>query len=307
MSSNQSKAYFFLVLTTSAWGSLYVVSKYIMAFVPPLTVLLCRYLVAGIALLLLLRTKTFRTENRKKIDRKDYKYIFLIGSLGYFVSIAAQLIGTKLSGAGLASLLNSLNPIFMLIFAVLLLHEKITPAKVISVAAALIGVYIILGGGKANGMVWGAVASLISVVIWSLTSVTVKRITKKYHPMVITTYAILVAFFCTIPFSAYELATTPGVQIFRPGVLAGLLYIGLVCTAMTNVLWNVSLSMIEAGSCALFYPLQPMVAALLGALFLGERMGLSFFIGAAFILGGVVFSVLSERLFRKPESEKHAA
>jgi drug/metabolite transporter (DMT)-like permease len=265
-----------------------------MAYVPPLTVLFVRYLVAGVALLILLKKA-----KRPKIERKDYKYIVFIGVIGYFVSVSAQLIGTKLLNAGLASLLNSLNPILMLVFAVPFLKEKITMAKVISVTAAIVGVYIIIGRGGKGGEVLGIIVSLISVIAWSLTSVIVKRFTQKYDPLTITTYSILVALACTAPFSVYELVTTPNVEFFHPGILCGLIYIGLVCTALTNVLWNKSLSMIEAGRCALFYPLQPMVATILGSLFLGEVIHFSFIIGAAFIIGGVVFSVVPDKTRRQ--------
>ncbi len=300
-SNSKSKAYLYLIITTCVWGSLYVVSKYVMASVPPFTVIFVRYLVAGGVLLILLKTKKLQNAERGKIDRKDYKYIVFIGAVGYFLSISAQFFGTKLSNAGLASLINSLNPIFMLVFAVPFLKEKITWTKIISVAAALIGVYAIVGGGGTHGEMLGILLSFISVVTWSLTSVVVKRFTQKYDPLIITTYSILIALVCTVPFSAYELATTPNVPIFHPGILCGLLYIGLIGTALTNVLWNLSLSMIEAGRCALFYPVQPMVAAILGSLFLGEVIHFSFVIGAAFILGGVVFSVLSDRTRQKSE------
>ncbi|NLK36177.1 MAG: DMT family transporter, partial [Gracilibacteraceae bacterium] len=69
-------------------------------------------------------------------------------------------------------------------------------------------------------------------------------------------------------------------------------YMGLVCTGLAHVLWNKSLSMLEAGTCSLFYPIQPMVAVLLGWLFLGESINLSFVFGAVLIIGGVVFSLL---------------
>lgn len=51
----------------------------------------------------------------------------------------------------------------------------------------------------------------------------------------------------------------------------------------------------EAGICSLFYPVQPMVSVLLGALFLGEKMNASFFVGAVLIIGGVLVSVVAEQ------------
>jgi len=70
---------------------------------------------------------------------------------------------------------------------------------------------------------------------------------------------------------------------------------GIVCTALGHVLWNKSLSMIEAGKCSLFYPLQPMVAALIGWTFLKEEINSTFIIGAVLIIFGVLFSVFARK------------
>jgi drug/metabolite transporter (DMT)-like permease len=291
--SDTLKAYAFLLITTALWGSLYVVGKYVMDFVPPLTVLLLRYAVSAAILLPLLKIRRARSGSCVRIEPKDRKYIVLIGAVGYCGATAAQTIGTQLASAGIASLLNSLSPVFMILFAVPVLKEKITVSKAVPIAAAIVGVYVIMGGNDGGDMTAGAVASLISVVIWSFTCVALKQFIQKYDPLTITAYALAVALVCTVPFSAYEVLTIPGIDLLRPDVLLGLLYMGAACTALTNVLWNASLSLIEAGRCALFYPVQPLVASLMGAIFLQEELQMSFLIGSALIVGGVVFSVLS--------------
>jgi drug/metabolite transporter (DMT)-like permease len=285
----QSLVYLFLITAIAAWGSMYVVSKYILAVIPSFTVLFIRYLLAGTVLWLLLRRS-----KPQKIERQDYKYILLVGFLGYFLSTGAQLLGTSLSNASLAALINSLNPIFIMIFAVPVLNEKITLDKLVSVLASIAGVYIIIGGAGEGGEVTGILISLFSVVTWSLTSVMLRHVMQKYDPLTVTTYGMLVAMLCALPVAAFELSNAPqALQALRdPGILSGLAYIGIICTAVAHTLWNKSLSMIEAGSCALFYPLQPMTATFLGFLFLDEKLTVSFATGSVLILAGILFSVI---------------
>lgn len=57
------------------------------------------------------------------IRREDWKYFLFIGAIGYFVSVGAQIVGTKYAGASVASLINATNPIFITFFAVLILGE----------------------------------------------------------------------------------------------------------------------------------------------------------------------------------------
>lgn len=279
--------YLYVIITMSAWGSTYVVSKFILGSVPPFTLLLLRYIVAAVVLYIIMMKKGL-----SKIERQDYKYIFIIGFVGYFIGVGAQFVGTQLSNASMASLINSTNPIFIILFAVPILKEKITINKIISIIAAMIGVYIIIGGVQGGSMLIGILACILAVSMWSLMSVVSKRATEKYNALTVTTYSIIVAICFTLPISIYELFTIPNIKLLEPAVILSALYLGVICTALAFVLWSKSLSMMEAGICSLFYPVQPMVSVLLGWIFLKEKMNMSFFVGATLIIAGVMFSIL---------------
>ncbi|MEA4847513.1 MAG: EamA family transporter, partial [Clostridiaceae bacterium] len=250
-------------------------------------------IIAGAVLFFILKRR-----KPEKIEHQDYKYVFLIGFAGYFLSMGAQFLGTKLSNASLASLINSMNPITIMMFAAIILKERLTLMKGICTALALSGVFIIAGDVDGSGKLLGILASVFSIILWSLVSVIVRRITQKYDSFQITVYGILIGAACTLPISVYELLTVPDIR-FDWKVILSLAYMGLVCTALAHVLWNKSLSMIEAGTCSLFYPLQPMVAVLLGWLFLEEKININFIIGAIFIIGGVVISLVEAQINNK--------
>ena len=287
--SNRNRVYFYLLITVCAWGSLYVAGKFVLNQVPVFTVLFLRYLIAGIALTLVLRKK-----KREKIERQDYKYILVVGFIGYFLAIGSQMIGMQLTSASFASLINSMNPVVITIFAALILKEKLTPRKAVSIGTVVAGAYIIIGHVEGDGQVLGIAASLFSVLSWSLMSVLVRKISSKYDPLTITTYGMVIALLCTLPFSIHEVLINPGfnfTHLLNWHLILPILYMGLVCTALAHILWNKSLSMAEASTCALFYPLQPVTSVLLGWLLLGEHPAGKFFIGAGLIIAGVIFSI----------------
>jgi drug/metabolite transporter (DMT)-like permease len=288
--TTKKTAYFYLLITFCIWGSLYVVSKFLLGKIPVLTISLLRYLIAGAVLFFVLKTRKTR-----EIELQDRKYVLLIGFVGYFLSLGAQLLGTKLSNASLASLVNSINPVTIMVFAAFMLKEKLTIKKVIGIFLSIVGVYTIIGGVNSDGQLVGILLSLLSVISWSYVSVAIRRITQKYDPLQITTYGILVGAVCTFPFSLIELMITPATIQFDWTVVGSLLYMGLVCTAFAHMLWNRCLSMIEAGSCSAFYPLQPMTAVLLGWLFLGESIDINFLWGAILIISGVMLSIKNDR------------
>ena len=66
------------------------------------------------------------------------------------------------------------------------------------------------------------------------------------------------------------------------------------------MMWNFCLAHQEAGHCAAFYPVQPMVSMLLGVVLLGEKITPSFLLGSALIIFSVVLNSLPARTKGNP-------
>lgn len=282
--NDKKRGYLYLLCTFTLWGSLYIAAKYALAVIPPITVLMFRYLLSVIILYFVLRKKKLH-----KIEKKDWKYFVIIGGMGYFSSIACQMIGINLMDASLASLINSMNPIVIPVLAFFFLKEKITIRKVISVLVSIAGIYVILGiGGETLNLI-GLAASILSVLLWSATSVVIRKVSGRYDPVQISFVGMLFALCLNIPASALELSVTP----FRLNAVAviSLIYMAAVCTALAHTLWNKSLQLLDASTCSMLYPLQPLTSAVLGVLLLHETITASFLIGSLCICAGIVIAV----------------
>lgn len=259
------------------WGSQYVVSKVALRTIPPVTLLALRYLVSIPALLLVLRLR----RALKPVDRRDWPILFAIGFTGYFASFCLQMLGIDRLTGSLSSLLGAMNPIFIPILAALFLHERITLSKIACVALSMLGVVIIVG----------VLMMLVSVFLWSTASIIIRRISGRYDPMQIALIAICCALPLTGAWSLIELQSA-ACSFSAQSVLA-VLYMGIFGTAVTHSLWNYSLRVMDASFCSMFYPMQPLVSAILGVLFLHETVTPSFILGALMICGGIVAAVKS--------------
>lgn len=253
------------------WGSQYVVSKVALRTIPPVTLLALRYLVSLPALLLVLRLR----RALKPVDRRDWPILFAIGFTGYFASFCLQMLGIDRLTGSLSSLLGAMNPIFIPILAALFLHERITLSKIACVALSMLGVLMML----------------VSVFLWSTASIIIRRISGRYDPMQIALIAICCALPLTGAWSLIELQSA-ACSFSVQSVLA-VLYMGIFGTAVTHSLWNYSLRVMDASFCSMFYPMQPLVSAILGVLFLHETVTPSFILGALMICGGIVAAVKS--------------
>ena len=290
-----NKSYLYLMTTFMLWGSLYVVSQFVLGKIPTFTVAMFRYLIAFIALSFIsLKSK------KEKIEKSDYKYFFVMGFIGYFISVDCQLLGTKIAGGAMASLINSLNPIIISVMAMIILNEKLEINKIIGIILSLFGVYMIIGTG-ANIKFIGVLISFIAVIGWAFMSVISRKISNKYSALTLTKVSMLIATVCNIPVSFLEIQITHSLIQIDIGAILGILYMGIVCTAFTNILWNRSLSMLPANTCSAFYPIQTLTSSFLGVLVFHEILTTSFVLGSTFIIVGVLISLLFQKRTRKEE------
>ena len=298
-------AYLGLVFVFVLWGSLYVVSSVVLKYMPTFAVMFCRFAIAFLALSIIVKADgrkwnpdgTDEQRRSTKIDGHGWKYVILIGVIGYAVGVGIQLMGTKYAGSSMASLINSTNPVVISLMAVPILHEKLTGSKIIGILLAVFGVYLILGtGGDIN--IPGILMSLVSVLLWSLVSVLTRQGLAKYNPLVITRDAIGVAV-CEFIFAVIEHVLTGSAIHINGGVIAGLLYLGIFCTGISYILWNQGLAVLPASNCSALYPIQPLTSTIMGVIFFHETVGLSFAAGSAFIIIGVLLCLLGDMLFRR--------
>ena len=278
----------YLASAATIWGGMYVVSKVVLTVIQPLELVWLRYVVALITLIVV----GVITRQSWHIHKRDFPHILAIGVIGYALSIWTQFVGTKLSSAQMGAMITSATPAFMVIFARLILKEKITFRKGLSTSIAMIGVLCIVGIGdlgKANQL--GGVVLGIAALSWALMSVLIKRIPSGYSQLVVTTCAIFIATVVISPFVFSQVNQAEIQALSRPAIWSGVLYLGIVATAAAFFLWNKGLQMVDAGSGGLYFFFQPIAGTLLAWFFLGEHVGLTFWIGAILILSGVFLVV----------------
>ncbi|MCR6847919.1 DMT family transporter [Bacillus sp. IBL03825] len=288
-----------LSLAASIWGGMYVVSKYVLDFIPPLTLVWLRFIIAFVVLYAILKIAEKKKKKKKKkkitIRKKDWLLFAWIGFIGYFISITCQFIGTKLSDAHTGSLVTSATPAFMVIFAAIILKEKLTARRLLSTIIATIGVIIVIGWDIEIGSYFiGTIILVGAAITWALLSIYVKIASARFSSLVITTYAIFFSLFFITPFMIWELQSS-SIEHTNMYVLLGVLYLGIVSTAGAFFLWNKGLELMDASIGSLFFFFQPIVGSLLGWLLLNETLSSNFFIGGILIICSVFITTFEKK------------
>ncbi|HDR4565836.1 DMT family transporter [Bacillus paranthracis] len=284
-----------LSLAASIWGGMYVVSKYVLDFIPPLTLVWLRFIIAFVVLYMILKITEKKQKKTVTIRKKDWLLFAWIGFIGYFISITCQFIGTKLSDAHTGSLVTSATPAFMVIFAAIILKEKLTARRLLSTIIATIGVIIVIGWDIEIGSYFiGTIILVGAAITWALLSIYVKIASARFSSLVITTYAIFFSLFFITPFMIWEFQSNP-IEHMNLYVVLGVLYLGIVSTAGAFFLWNKGLELMDASIGSLFFFFQPIVGSLLGWLLLNETLSSNFFIGGILIICSVFITTFEKK------------
>ncbi len=275
----------------SIWGGMYVVSKIVLDIIPPFALLSSRLILGVLCLgIIVLCTGGLRG------TRRQLREVFLIGVVGYGISLGFQFVGTKLSTAANAALVTSASPAFIMLFGAWLLKERVTLLQVFALIMATAGVVAIVNPGRAveaSQVFWGNLALIGASLTWGLYSVLVRRASGALSTLEISTIAFLGGLPISLPISAWESVTVGFGEITIP-VILGVLYLGIISTALAMYLWNKSLALLNASIVSLLFFAQPVVGAGLGAWFLGEELNLGFWIGAILIAAGLLTSARAQ-------------
>ncbi len=262
------------------WGMMYVVSKVVMDVIPPFTLLTIR-LVMGIAVLWVIIARQGGTG----FNRKQILTAVGVGLVGYGISVALQFAGTHMSTASNAALVTSVTPAFILPFAAWLLGEKITRMRFLALLLSTIGVIAVVDPRTADlssNLFLGNLILIGAAVTWALYSVLVRKATRDLAVLPATMVFLWGGLITSIPLSFFELQSTP-IGPITWGVVAGVLYLGVISTALSMYMWNRAFATLDASVASLTFFAQPLVGVGLGALLLKDQLSALFLVGGALI------------------------
>jgi drug/metabolite transporter (DMT)-like permease len=284
-------------LTAAAiWGGMYVVSKVVLDVIPPFALLTSRLALGFLALWLVVAWRG-RSSNLPghgfTLNRSQFISAFGVGVVGYGISLGFQFVGTKLSTAANGALVTSATPALVLPFAWLLLKEPVTRRRLLAILVASLGVLAVIDPRSADlssNLFLGNLSLLGAALTWALYSVLVRKVSGQGTDLLQATAVFLLGGLpVTIPLGIWELATQ-GMGQITTGILGGILFLGIISTAIAMFLWNYAFARLPAAVASLTFFAQPLVGALLGWFFLGEQITALFLLGGVLIGSGILIS-----------------
>ncbi|MCR5162241.1 MAG: DMT family transporter [Lachnospiraceae bacterium] len=207
-----------------------------------------------------------------------FNWIFLFEAYRY-TSVAA------------ATVCYYMAPVFVLIASPFLLHERMTRRQMLCVPVALLGVVLVSGiidtgvsgASELRGILLGlAAAMLYACVILSNKHLGSVPVFEKTVLQLFSAGAVLIPYVLTAERSAPK--------SFTPASILLLAVVCVIHTGAAYVLYFGSIDHLRAHSVALLSYIDPVVAVILSALLLRERLGIAGIVGAVLVIGAAVLS-----------------
>ena len=267
-------------------GAAIVASRYAVGEVPPLTLAMLRYAI-GLACLL-----PFALRGAKAfVPRPGARDLLAMAALGigqFGILIALLNWGLQTVGAGPAALIFSLFPLLTLLLGAALGREQVTARLAAGVLLSIAGVAVSLAPklqGPSGGGWWGELAVLGAACVGATCSVLYRPYLQRYPTLPVSAFA-MAASVLFLGVAALGEQWPARVASFSAAAWAAIAFIG-VSSGIGYFWWLYALKHESPTRVTVFLALNPVTAAMLGVLLLGEPLAPTLLAALALIGGGL--------------------
>ena len=232
------KQYLYAGVSIFLWSTTSTITKLLLGSINSMQILVISSIFAAL-FLLIINFKKRNLVQLKAFKIKDFIQIAGLGILGTFLYNLFLYIGINKMQASQAFIINYLWPLMTVIFACIILKEKLTRRKLIAIILSFIGVIVVTSNGNllniSKDTLIGAVFCILAAVSYGLFSVINKQ--KNYDK-----YLSMMLFYCTSAIISLIYTFITKTWFVMDGMqFAGLLWIGVFTSATAFTSWAIAL------------------------------------------------------------------
>ena len=270
------------------WGCSFIFIKLGLEFLTPFGVAFVRCALGAITLLIVVKIKRIKLPSDKSTWRKLWILAMLLNVIPGILFAYAEVHVTSV----LAGIINATTPLATLIVMLIAFREeRLKVEQIIGIIIGAIGVMVVLGiwQGVGENQLTGVIALLIAVTCYGISfPYTVRNIIPLgLKPEAAATTQLVMAAITLLPFYLYDGISQDN---YRPATLFAMLALGILGSGVAYI-WNFSIIAAAGSSIASSVTyLTPVVAIIVGWVFLGEALSWFEPVGALLVIIGAATS-----------------
>lgn len=259
----------------------------------PISVLLFRfgYAILALGIWMLVSRQATRLSLRELVTTSALGILFAVSSITFYISF-------KSLGAGLASTLVFLYPIFVALIMCVVFREKPSWRLSFATLLALVGVTRLIDAAGSRVTAGGIAMAVVSALAYAIYIVALRKARLKLTVVPQTFYIMCFTF---VAVCAYAAAMGGG-DFALPRSVAAVgwgLFLGVCPSLVSLILLSYALKRIGPTPTAIYGALEPPTAVLVGCLVFSEPFSLRMAIGLALILASVAIVILQSAVRRR--------
>lgn len=287
----RTKANILLLITACIWGFGFVAQRFGAMLVPPFTFNGFRFAIGALSLVPLLLYKKKKGKMEGNGSRKDLMVGGTLAGLSIFIAAWLQQAGLATTDPGKAAFLTVCYIVLVPIFGVFL-KNKVSGSNWIAVILAIIGLYLLCvksGTGGIAGIRRGDFLELAGAVFWATQILIVDKYVDKVDSIALSFVQFVV---CSILCFAIGLPLETVAEGAITAAIIPILYGGLGSVGIAYTLQTVAQKDAIPSHAALILGSETLFGTLGGIIFFHENLGGKGYLGCAFIVVGVLISIL---------------
>jgi len=279
------------------WAVNFIAAKIGLRSLPVLAMASFRVVLAGTAMLpaylLCSRMPAFAQAaefRRRKFTARDLWTFLYLGFFGVSVNQMCFTIGLRYTSVSHAAVIVGMGPIYTLVLAVLFELERATWRKATGMLLAFLGIAALAsenGISLHSASIAGDAITMTGSIGFAMYVVLGKLVAHQYDPLTMTAFNHFAGALLVLPVAAYSAFALENWRALPSAAWVALLYMAIFGSAVAYVLYYWLLAYLEASQLTAFTYLLPVLATILGILWLGEKGSWSQVLGGLMALGGV--------------------
>jgi len=285
--------YLLLTLTVFFWSGNFVLGRGVHDAIPPIALCFWRW---AIALLIILPFAVKPLKSQWNLIQSHWKIITIMAIFSVTIFNSFIYLALQSTMAVNAILINSMTPIFIVLFSWIGFKDRITLLQTFGVIISFFGLLWIISNGNLRNLipvqfVRGDLWTLFAAVSWAMYTILLRKRPGKMNPICFLASIIIIGLFFLFPFYLWEIQTGATIRLTMTSVIS-VLYVAAFPSVIAYIFWNKAVEIIGASKAGIFIHLMPVFGAIMAYIFLGERLRSYHIAGICLIFLGIYLTTI---------------
>lgn len=288
------KAYLCAAVSIFCWSTVATTCKILLRELNNLQLLWMNSLIAGL-FLLILNICLGNFKKYKDYKAKDYLTMVAIGIPGTIFYYMLYYAGTDILPASQAFIINYLWPIMCVLFACIILKEKLTVKKIIAILISFAGVIVVIGADLKSfnvQMLSGALCCVLGAVSYGIFTALNQKM--NYNKSM----TLMVSYFASFITTTIVNLINGDIFMPAPDQMLGFVWNGVFTVAIANTLWVTALEKGNTGKISNLAYITPFLSLVWTFLFLNEKIKWNSILGLVIIIVGILIQLKDKKEIR---------